>query len=137
MLIEISTCTPLFPLLQHSAAIDNLSVDRRVFPPLFDRSTKILSSSTKCIVHLLLHACMLQYNSVDRTGLILCTLVVLYRCTVEPRYNEVLGTMKITLLYQVSHYIRVKKQRNIKSWDQQNYLVVRGFSTVIDVLALD
>ena len=35
--------------------------------------------------------------------------------TVEPRYNEDLGTMKITLLYQVSHYIRVKKQRNIKS----------------------
>ena len=35
--------------------------------------------------------------------------------TVEPRYNEVLGTMKITLLYQVSHYIRVKKLRNIKS----------------------
>ena len=47
--------------------------------------------------------------------------------TVEPRYNEVLGTMKITLLYQVSHYIRVKKQRNIKSRDQQNYLVIRGF----------
>ena len=35
--------------------------------------------------------------------------------------------MKITLLYQVSHYSRVKKQRNIKSWDQQNYLVIRGF----------
>ena len=47
--------------------------------------------------------------------------------TVEPRYNEVLGTMKITLLYQVSHYIRVKKLRNIKRWDQQNYLVIRGF----------
>ena len=45
----------------------------------------------------------------------------------EPRYNEVLGTMKITLLYQVSHYIRVKKQRTIKGWDQQNYLVIRGF----------
>ena len=30
--------------------------------------------------------------------------------TVEPLYNEVLGTMKITLLYQVSHYIRVKKK---------------------------
>ena len=45
----------------------------------------------------------------------------------EPRYNEVLGTMKITLLYQVSHYIRVEKQRNIKSWDQQNYLVIEGF----------
>ena len=49
-----------------------------------------------------------------------------YAHTVEPHYNEVLGTMKITLLYQVSH-IRVKKQRNIKSWDQQNYLVIRGF----------
>ena len=47
--------------------------------------------------------------------------------TVEPRYNEDLGTMKITLLYQVYHYIRVKKQRSIKSWDQQNYLVIRGF----------
>ena len=47
--------------------------------------------------------------------------------TVEPHYNEVLGTMKIALLYQVSHYIRVKKQRTIKSWDQQNYLVIRGF----------
>ena len=47
--------------------------------------------------------------------------------TVEPRYNEVLGTTKITLLYQVSHYIRVKKLRNIKSWDQQKYLVIRGY----------
>ena len=42
----------------------------------------------------------------------------------EPRYNEDLGTMKITLLYQISH-IRVKKERNIKRWDQQNYLVIR------------
>ena len=50
--------------------------------------------------------------------------------TVEPRYNEVLGTMKITLLYQVSYYFRVKNKRNIKSWDQQNYIVIlsiRGF----------
>ena len=47
--------------------------------------------------------------------------------TVEPLYNEVLGTMKITLLYQVFRYIRVKKQRNIKTWDQQYYLVIRGF----------
>ena len=37
-----------------------------------------------------------------------------------------LGPWKLPL-YQVSHYIRVKKQRNIKSWDQQNYLVIRGF----------
>ena len=42
-------------------------------------------------------------------------------------YNEVLGTMKITLLYQISHNIRVKNLRNTKSWDQQNYLVIRGF----------
>ena len=33
---------------------------------------------------------------------------VLCSSTVEPRYNEALGTMKFTLLYQVSHYIRVK-----------------------------
>ena len=31
--------------------------------------------------------------------------------TVEYRYNEVRRTMKITLLYQVSHYIRVKKKK--------------------------
>ena len=32
--------------------------------------------------------------------------IFLSRGTVDPRYNEVLRTMKITLLYQVSHYIR-------------------------------
>ena len=47
--------------------------------------------------------------------------------TVEPCYNEVLGTMKITLLYQVSHYIRVKKPKKYKELDQQNYLVITGF----------
>ena len=47
--------------------------------------------------------------------------------TVKPRYDEALGTMKITLLYQVSCYIRVKNQRNIKSCYQQNDLVIRGF----------
>ena len=41
--------------------------------------------------------------------------------TVEPRYNEVLGTMKITLFYQG------KNTDFIKSWDQQNYLVIRGY----------
>ena len=50
--------------------------------------------------------------------------------TVEPCYNEVLGTIKITLLYQVSHYIRVRKQRNIKNWDQKDYLVIKGFSYI-------
>ena len=34
--------------------------------------------------------------------------------TVEPRYNEVLGTMKSTLLYRVSHYIMVKKTKKYK-----------------------
>ena len=29
----------------------------------------------------------------------------------EPRYNEDLGTMEIALLYQVSPYIRVKKEK--------------------------
>ena len=54
--------------------------------------------------------------------------------TVEPLYNEVLGTMKITLCYQVFRYIRVKnKQRNIKNWDQQNDLVIRGFCYISDL----
>ena len=54
-------------------------------------------------------------------------IVQLTLSTVEPRYNEVLGTMKINiLLYQVSHYISPGKKT--KSWDQQNYLVmIRGF----------
>ena len=36
----------------------------------------------------------------------------MYGTTVEPRYNEDLETMKITLLYQVSRY-EGNKQRNI------------------------
>ena len=40
--------------------------------------------------------------------------IVCFENTVEPHYNEVLGTMKITLLYQVSHYIRVKKTKKYK-----------------------
>ena len=40
----------------------------------------------------------------------------------KPRYNEALGTMKLTLIYQG------KKQKYMyKSWDQQNDLVIRGF----------
>ena len=42
--------------------------------------------------------------------------------------------MNITLLYQVSHYIRVNKQRNIKSWEEQNYLVIRGFCYISDLV---
>ena len=46
-------------------------------------------------------------------------------CTVEPHYNKDLGAMEIILFYQVSH-IGVKN-KNMKSWGQQNYLVLRGF----------
>ena len=45
---------------------------------------------------------------------VLITLFSTILITVEPLYNEVLGTMKITLLYQVSHYIRVKKTKKYK-----------------------
>ena len=45
--------------------------------------------------------------------------------TVKPRYKEALETMKITLLYQG------KKPKNIMSWDQQNYLVIRGFCYIL------
>ena len=38
--------------------------------------------------------------------------------TVESRYNEVLGTMQITLFYQVYHYIRVKLTKNYKELGQ-------------------
>ena len=48
-------------------------------------------------------------------------------CQCNWAYNEDLGTMKITLLYHVSCYIRLKRQRNIKSWDQPKYLVITGF----------
>ena len=68
--------------------------------------------------------------------------------TVETRYNEILGTKKSCLLYQIQWnlvitrtlgpwklpcYIRFllisgwKNKRNTKSWDQQNYLVITGF----------
>ena len=66
--------------------------------------------------------CILQWHVCHLPGTICFPEI-----TVEPRYNEVFGTMKITLLYQFSHYIRVKQQRNIKSWDQKNDLVIRGF----------
>ena len=48
--------------------------------------------------------------------------------TVEPHYNEDLETMKITLLYQS------EKNRNIKSWDQKDYFVVRGFCNIRPLL---
>ena len=54
------------------------------------------------------------------------SIVQTLRRTVEPRYNEDLGTMKITL-YQVSCYIRVKIKRNIKGWGRKNYFVIGGF----------
>ena len=47
-------------------------------------------------------------------------------CTVEPCYNEVLGTMKITLLYQVSHYVRVKTEI-LRAGTSKMTLLYRGF----------
>ena len=49
--------------------------------------------------------------------------------TVEPRYNEDPGTMKITFSYMYIRFLVIsgwKKQRNyIKSWDQLNHLVIK------------
>ena len=90
------------------------------------QSLRIQMKYTWCVdVQDIFHVC-------DGQGIAMVTafygkILVEQTTTVEPLYNEVFGTMNITLLYQVSHYIRVKEQRNIKSWDQQNYLVIRGF----------
>ena len=73
------------------------------------------------------HGQRLACQSQCENFLLAILIAVPWTSTVEPRYNEVLGTMKITLLYQVSHYIRVKKLRNIKGWDKQNFLVITGF----------
>ena len=68
-------------------------------------------------------------------------MVIVTLCTGEPRHNEDLCTMKITLLYQVSPlyqdkkispYIGGKKKTTGKQYKelgpyQQNYLVIRGF----------
>ena len=76
-------------------------------------STKVRDEKCMFIPHITQHSMM----NISSSFLIQWNLI----------YNEVFGTMKITLLYQVSHYIRVNKQRTIKSWDQQNYVVIRGF----------
>ena len=56
--------------------------------------------------------------------------------TLKPRYNEVTGTMKITLLHQVSHYKHCKgrKTKKYKEQDQKNYLVIREEGFVISDL---
>ena len=53
---------------------------------------------------------------------------------VEPHYNEDLEIMRMILLYQVSRFIRVKKKN--KSWDLQNYLVIRGFCYISDLFIM-
>lgn len=48
-------------------------------------------------------------------------------CTVEPRYNKGLWTMKITLLHVHIMFLVIsgyKKTQNIKRWEQQNYFVI-------------
>ena len=46
--------------------------------------------------------------------------------TVEP-HTDNLVTMKITLLYQVSCFIRVKQTKNLKELKELDYLIIRGF----------
>ena len=48
--------------------------------------------------------------------------------TVETRYNEVLGTKEINLIIAGIRLYQGKKQKNIKSWDQQNHLVITDTS---------
>ena len=54
-------------------------------------------------------------------------------CTVEPRYNNGPWDHENLLLlirFQFIGFIRVKKQRNIKSWDQQNIPCYKRFVCV-------
>ena len=50
--------------------------------------------------------------------------------TVGPRCGEVLGAMRVALLYRVSHCVRVKGQRGIGGWGRQDYLVMGGFCCI-------
>ena len=87
-----------------------------------------IPSSVICMLHAypweiyLIHMLVIFYLCMVGEGCMGLTIP----STVEPRYNEVLGTIKLTVLYQVSD-IRGENTRNVKSWDQQNYLVIRGF----------
>ena len=53
--------------------------------------------------------------------------------TVEPRYSEDLGTMKITLTYTGFSLYQGKKTKKYKELGQQNYLVIRGFCYIFDL----
>ena len=59
------------------------------------------------------HTSQFECDIYTKTCVFVCVLLSNKYHTVEPLYNEVLGTMKITLLYQVSH-IRVKKTKKCK-----------------------
>ena len=51
-------------------------------------------------------------------------------CTVDSRYNKLLGPSEITLLYKKIIYPSCKNnkiQRNFELWDQQNYFVISVF----------
>ena len=55
----------------------------------------------------------------------------------EPCYNEVLGTMKFTLLYQVSHYIRVKKTKKYKALGPEKITLLYESYVISDPLYND
>ena len=111
--------TWLFLRISRVSPLENFHFNIMAILPIYsdENFTKIMKLSHHEFPHLVQNRENISTRNIWHT----------YSSTVTPRYNEVLGTMIITLLYQVSHYIRVKKQRNIKSWDQQNYLVIRGF----------
>ena len=76
-----------------------------------------------CIALLTQWHCLELIVNIDRIPIFIYTLLFnsqfrylgVLKNTVKPRYNEALGTMKITLLYQ-------------GPWDHENYLVISGFS---------
>ena len=70
--------------------------------------------NTECKECIALTKCTLKLHCAEQLMRICGKNMKTNFCTVEPLYNEVLGTMKITLLYQVSHYIRVKKTKKYK-----------------------
>ena len=97
-----------------------------IWPWIFIIPKKLPSSNKVCVE---LHV-ILNFNSNLELNVHVyeCVIIALMfqHITVEPFYNEDLGTMKATLLYQVSHYIRVNKHNDIKRWNQQSNLVISG-----------
>ena len=81
----------------HTWCVTSRAVTRSVWRPWISRSVCAINDKTSVV-------CLPTWLLVGPSILWMMSIAN----SVEPRYNEVHGTMKITLLYQVSHYIRVK-----------------------------